>query len=89
MHDVLQADWQDVWHSPQPPFLIVSFNVFSFNVLICFMVSLQKYWRNNPYAHNSKIIITHYHIFSNNFLTVLESPLTYHATNRARRQAHN
>jgi hypothetical protein len=19
-HDVLQADWQDVWHSPQPPF---------------------------------------------------------------------
>lgn len=21
---VLQADWQDVWHSPQPPFLALS-----------------------------------------------------------------
>jgi len=24
-HDVLQADWHDVWHSPQPP----SFTLFS------------------------------------------------------------
>ena len=23
VQDVLQADWHDVWHSPQPPFLTV------------------------------------------------------------------
>jgi len=23
VHDVLHADWQDVWHSPQPPVLTV------------------------------------------------------------------
>ncbi len=27
VQDVLQADWQDVWHSPQPPWLAVSFRL--------------------------------------------------------------
>ena len=27
VQDVLQADWQDVWHSPQPPFFRVFFRV--------------------------------------------------------------
>ena len=35
---VLQADWQDVWHSPHPPFFIVLFNVCVFNVLMCFIL---------------------------------------------------
>lgn len=37
MQDVLQADWQEVWHSPHPPFFIVSFKFLVFNVLIRFM----------------------------------------------------
>ena len=35
---VLQADWQEVWHSPQPPFLALSQRLRVFRVLICFMV---------------------------------------------------
>jgi len=27
VHEVLQADWQEVWHSPQPPFAALSFSV--------------------------------------------------------------
>jgi hypothetical protein len=27
VQEVLQADWQDVWHSPQPPFAALSFKV--------------------------------------------------------------
>jgi hypothetical protein len=25
VHDVLHADWQEVWHSPQPPVAAVAF----------------------------------------------------------------
>ena len=39
MQDVLHADWQDVWHSPQPPFFNVFCKDFVFRVLICFMSS--------------------------------------------------
>ena len=31
VHEVLQADWQDVWHSPQPRFA-VSFKLALFKV---------------------------------------------------------
>ena len=31
---VLQADWQEVWHSPQPPFLALSHRLRVFSVLI-------------------------------------------------------
>jgi hypothetical protein len=31
---VLQADWQDVWHSPHPPFLALSHKLRVSNVLI-------------------------------------------------------
>ena len=37
MQDVLQADWQDVWHSPQPPFFMDSFKSLVVSVLICFI----------------------------------------------------
>ena len=40
VQDVLHADWQDVWHSPQPPFLIVFCNLLVFNVFTCFMMLL-------------------------------------------------
>jgi len=38
VQEVLHADWQDVWHSPHPPFFTVLFNVCVFNVLICFIL---------------------------------------------------
>ena len=37
VQDVLQADWQDVWHSPHPPFFTVFCNLFVFNVFTCFI----------------------------------------------------
>ena len=38
VQDVLHADWQDVWHSPQPPFFTVFCNFLVFKVLMCFML---------------------------------------------------
>lgn len=38
VQDVLHADWQDVWHSPQPAFFKFLFSVLPFSVFICFMV---------------------------------------------------
>ena len=35
---VLQADWQDVWHSPQPPFFALSHKERVSNVLILSMI---------------------------------------------------
>ena len=37
VQEVLQADWQDVWHSPQPPFFMDSFKFLVVKVLMCFM----------------------------------------------------
>lgn len=37
VQEVLQADWQDVWHSPQPPFLALFGKFFVFKVLTCFI----------------------------------------------------
>ena len=39
------ADWQDVWHSPHPPFFTVFCKLFVFKVLMCFM------------AHSSFIVV--------------------------------
>ena len=36
---VLQADWQEVWHSPQPPFLALSHRLRVSIVLICSIIS--------------------------------------------------
>ena len=35
---VLQADWQEVWHSPHPPFFMLLFNVLFVKVFTFFMV---------------------------------------------------
>jgi len=34
---VLQADWQEVWHSPHPPFFALSQRLRVSRVLICFI----------------------------------------------------
>ena len=39
VQDVLQADWQDVWHSPHPPVLTVSLRFFVVIVLMRSIVS--------------------------------------------------
>ena len=36
--EVLQADWQEVWHSPQPPFFLLSLRSRVFKVVILFIV---------------------------------------------------
>ena len=38
VQEVLQADWQDVWHSPHPPFLTVFCNLFVLSVFTCFIL---------------------------------------------------
>ena len=35
VQEVLHADWQEVWHSPHPPFFTVFCKFFVFRVLIC------------------------------------------------------
>ena len=35
---VLQADWQDVWHSPQPPFFALSQRLPVLRVLMCSII---------------------------------------------------
>jgi hypothetical protein len=37
VQDVLHADWQDVWHSPQPVFSLLFLRLPFTTVLICFM----------------------------------------------------
>jgi len=44
VHDVLQADWQEVWHSPHPPFAKVFLRFLPDKVFMYF-----KY--NPPFLH--------------------------------------
>ena len=37
MQEVLHADWQEVWHSPHPPFAMLVFSVLVVRVLTCFI----------------------------------------------------
>ena len=46
VQDVLQADWQDAWHSPQPPLDALSFKFALFKVFICFIATF------TPFAPN-------------------------------------
>jgi hypothetical protein len=39
---VLQADWQEVWHSPQPPFLALSHRLRVSRVLILSMIHISN-----------------------------------------------
>ena len=51
--EVLQADWQEVWHSPHPPFSALFARSFVSMVLILFIVYV------TPLTNNSKGIIQH------------------------------
>jgi hypothetical protein len=53
VQDVLQADWQDAWHSPQPPLSAVFFKFLVFSVFICFIAIkllfiIGEYFKLNP-----------------------------------------
>ena len=41
VHEVLQADWQEAWHSPQPPLAADSFRLALFRVLMCFVTFIK------------------------------------------------
>ena len=43
VQEVLHADWQEVWHSPHPPFFMDSFKVLLFKVFTCFMILASCY----------------------------------------------
>ena len=61
---VLQADWQDVWHSPHPPFFALSHRLRVSRVLILSILS-------TPFYKDS-IMLFHYHfkILSHPFIVV-------------------
>jgi hypothetical protein len=40
VQDVLQADWQEAWHSPQPPVWTVFCSKPLFTVTICFAIEI-------------------------------------------------
>lgn len=63
VQDVLHADWQDVWHSPHPPFLTVLFSVCVFSVLMCFIFTPPNF------AHIAFVIIAHTARFLKYFFT--------------------
>jgi hypothetical protein len=37
VQEVLQADWQEAWHSPQPPFAALCLRFGLFSVFTCFI----------------------------------------------------
>lgn len=53
------ADWQDVWHSPQPPFLADSQRLRELNVLILFTedTSFILYIYYAPIVHDSAAFV--------------------------------
>ena len=50
--EVLQADWQEVWHSPQPPFFALSQRLRVSIVLICFIVNIPPNFYSINYTTN-------------------------------------
>jgi ABC-type thiamine transport system ATPase subunit len=53
---VLQADWQEVWHSPQPPFLALSQRLRVSMVTMCSMVYTSHNLIIAILAHNLQIV---------------------------------
>ena len=75
---VLQADWQEVWHSPQPPFFALSQRLLVFKVVICFIlvtpylkiciisniISRQTEYVNGIFLYNSCRVEVNYSVFN-------------------------
>ena len=63
---VLQADWQEVWHSPHPPFFALSHRLRVSMVSICFIVMSSVKLRYYIIARRQKLVnnfIIFYRIF--------------------------
>lgn len=57
VQEVLQADWQEVWHSPHPPFSALCFKVAPDKVLMCFFsMTIPPF----PLCYTDYIIKWHY-----------------------------
>ena len=71
VQDVLHADWQDVWHSPQPPFFMDSFRVLVVNVFTLFIVLSSSSKPNlKYYSTESSIRKGLFSFFSSYLITV-------------------
>ena len=48
VQEVLHADWQELWHLPQPPFTAEAFRLALLMVVMCFKsdTSFVKYYRS-------------------------------------------
>jgi hypothetical protein len=64
VQEVLQADWQEAWHCPQPPVLIESEGLLI--VLICFVLAIN----NNPPKKSIMIIVSCLPDISNNIFAI-------------------
>ncbi len=64
VQEVLHADWQEVWHSPQPPFFRLSFSVFEVRVLTLFMIFqvLSEYLRGSRQDPASHYILRRFYL---------------------------
>ena len=71
---VLQADWQEVWHSPQPPFLALSQRLRVSMVLICVMLNSSTYFNDYIIAEEAPVVNRLVRFFTRNpFLDILLS----------------
>ena len=61
---VLQADWQEVWHSPQPPFFALSQRLRVSIVLMCFMMDTSIKILRFIISQNRQVVNTFDDIFS-------------------------
>jgi hypothetical protein len=52
---VLHADWQEVWHSPQPPFFALWQRLRVFNVLILFITLRLRFFGPMKYSRNPNL----------------------------------
>ena len=61
---VLQADWQEVWHSPHPPFFALWQRFLVSIVLICFIdIDLQMRFYFSIITHEKNIVNSEHNFF--------------------------
>jgi len=78
---VLQADWQDVWHSPQPPFFALSQRLRVSIVLICVMITTSIKIFCRKYYHTIPIKVNDLHIYcaQSFYIFTIKSSLSVYA----------
>ena len=57
VQEVLQADWQEVWHSPQPPVCTVCCREAVLTVIMCFAIENTSFQKSMPYMSIYIVII--------------------------------